>query len=253
MNEVKNVWRIHAAVSVFQLLFMVYFPTEILPNGAVIFAFGIPFSLSIGVSFLYYLRKDTDPYVKLASMRASLLCPLIAVLLYFAITTVRNGFASFDWLNALYVLAAYTFFVVAMAIRSRMYTFPEYKYFSHRYLDKRKDKMIRFYKTIEGEEQQIGYLQDNKIMTIGWFNGQIGHIDGNRVYAEKGPNDLIGFFEEGGNVYDANGELIGKSSKVNGVVTKRDERAPLGKIDIGTVDNKDIPAGAALLLFYEQL
>ena len=253
MHKIKNVWLIHAAVSAYQLLFMVYYPMEILPNGTVILALAIPFSLSIGVSFIYYLRKVTDPYVKLASMRASLVCPLIAVLLYFAITAVRNGFASFDWLNALYVLAAYLFFVVAMAIRSRMYTFPEFKYFSRRYLDKRKDKMIRFYKTVEGEEKQVGFLKDNKIMTVGWFNGQIGHIDGNRVYAEKGSQDLIGFFEEGGNVFDANGELIGKSNKVNGVVTKRDEDAPLGKIDIGIAEDKDIPAGAALLLFYAQL
>ena len=260
MQKKYTPWIIHAAVGFSQWLFLTYAPVRnnTFSLGMFIltaFVFYVPNLVTI----FFYLQKETNMFVKRASTRASFVFPFLAVIAYFSLRVFPNEQLTLRSPSSLIVLALFTVFGLAQILYFRWLLNPEYIYFkqihSSKVLPYRKTLTIgpktRIYKTDGKSKKLVAYLQERVIFNADDTPVPIGVVHGNEIYSVDDLNHAIGTFDVYGYVCDADGTRLGKVNMYRKTIDKKTEDGR--RMQIGTMDKSFNAAGAALLLFCEQL
>ena len=260
MKKRYTPWIVQAVVGFSQWLFLTYAPVrnDTFSLGMFIltaFVFYIPNLVTI----FFYLQKETNMFVKRATTRASFIFPLFAVIAYFTLTVIPSEQLTLRSPSSLIVLALFAVFGLAQILYFRWLLNPEYIYFkqirSSNIPPYRETLTVgpktRIYKTDDRSKKLVAYLQERVIFNAYDTPAPIGVVHGNEIYSVDDLNHAIGSFDVYGYVCDADGTRLGKVNMYRKTVDKKTEDGR--RMQIGTMDKSFNAAGAALLLFYEQL
>ncbi len=253
-------WIIQAAVGFSQWLFLSYAPihNETFSLGMFILT-AFVFYMPNLVTIFFYLHKQSDMYIKRASTRSSFIFPLIAVIAYFTFSVFPNEELTLNSPSSLIILALFGVFGLAQILYFRWLLNPEYIYFkqvrSSKILPYRKTLTVgpktRIYKINDKTKKLVAYFQERVIFNADDIPIPIGVVHGNEIFSVEDLDNAIGTFDVYGYVCDADGKRLGKVNMYAKTVDKKTDDGR--RIQIGTMDKSFNAAGAALLLFYEQL